>query len=176
MKSLTALSLSISVLGGLATFLAVGPASGFYLIWAATTAWGAYFALGADDDALKNTIICGSFGAFMAWLGSILLTNAALTEALGLPIWAAIVVAATLLVLCLAANKPALGAIPASVFGYASMFAYVLQTPDILSKDVLLGIDIGNPLILVSFSIAVGAGFGKWSASLSAKLTDESAG
>ena len=116
MKSLTELSLIIGGLGGLATYLAVGPASGFYLIWAATTAWGAYFALGADDDALKNTIVCGAFGAFMAWLGSIALTNASLTEALGLPIWAAIVVAATLLVLCLAANKPALAAIPAGGF------------------------------------------------------------
>jgi len=37
---LTALSISIGVLSGVATFLAVGPASGIFFIWAATIAWG----------------------------------------------------------------------------------------------------------------------------------------
>ena len=39
--SLTALSLSIGGLAGVATFLAVGPLSGFFFIWAATIAWAA---------------------------------------------------------------------------------------------------------------------------------------
>ena len=35
MKSLNALAVSISVLGALATYLALGPLGGVYLIWAA---------------------------------------------------------------------------------------------------------------------------------------------
>ena len=33
-------------MGALATFLALGPLSGVYLIWAAFIAWGAFYALG----------------------------------------------------------------------------------------------------------------------------------
>ena len=40
MKNLNALAISISVLGALATFLALGPFSGVYLIWAVFVAWG----------------------------------------------------------------------------------------------------------------------------------------
>ena len=173
MKSLTALSVSIAVLAGLATFLAVGPTSGIFLIWAATIAWAAYFALGGDEAALKNTIICGIFGVFMAWLASIAITNVGMTEALGLPIWASVVVIITVLVMCLAAYIPVLAAIPASVLGYSATFAYVLQTPDILTKDVLLSLSFDNPLILISVSFIVGTYFGLGSAKLSAKWTTE---
>ena len=72
---LTALSISIGVLSGVATFLAVGPASGFFFIWAATIAWAAYFFLGATKEALINTIVCGIFGVVMAWFTAILLTS-----------------------------------------------------------------------------------------------------
>ncbi len=51
MNNLTALSISIAVLAGLATFLAVGPLSGIFFIWAATIAWAAYFFLGATQEA-----------------------------------------------------------------------------------------------------------------------------
>ena len=66
MNNLTALSLSIGILSGVATFLCVGPTAGLFLIWAATIAWAAYFAFGANEAALKNVIICGAFGVFMA--------------------------------------------------------------------------------------------------------------
>jgi ABC-type Co2+ transport system permease subunit len=173
MKSLTALSVSIAVLAGLATFLAVGPTSGIFLIWAATIAWAAYFALGGDDAALKNTIICGIFGVFMAWLAAIAITNTGMTDALGLPIWASIVVTATVLVMCLAAYIPTFATIPASVLGYSAAFAYLLQTPDKLSKDVLYSISFDNPLILISVSFIVGTYFGLGSAKLSARWTTE---
>ena len=138
MDKLTALSLSIGGLAGVATFLAVGPASGLFFIWAATIAWAAYFFLGATKEALINTIVCGIFGVFMAWFTAILLTNIPPTAALGFPAMAAITVAISVVVLCLAANIPQLATIPASVLGYSSTFAYLLQTPDKLNQDVLL--------------------------------------
>ncbi len=171
MNNLTALSISIAGLAGLATFLAVGPLSGVFLIWAATIAWAAYFFLGANQDALKNTIVCGIFGVFMAWLAAIQLTNIPSTAIIGFSFWAAVTVTFSVVVMCLAANIPALATIPASVLGYSSTFAYLLQTPDKLSKDVLLSVSLDNALILISISIVVGTFFGQWSGQLTAKLT-----
>ncbi len=168
---LTALSLSIGGLVGVATFLAVGPASGIFFIWAATIAWAAYFFLGATKEALINTIVCGIFGVFMAWFTAVLLTNIPPTAVLGFPLMAAITVAIAVVVLCLAANFPQLASIPTSVLGYSATFAYLLQTPDKMNQDVLLGISLSNPLLVISISIVVGAYFGQWSAQLSAKLT-----
>ncbi len=171
MNNLTALSISIACLAGFATFLAVGPLSGIFFIWAATIAWAAYFFLGATQEALKNTIVCGIFGVFMAWLAAIQITNIPATAILGFPFWAAVTVTCSVVVMCLAANIPALATIPASVLGYSSTFAYLLQTPGKLTKDVLLSVSLDNPLIIISISIVVGTYFGLWSGQLSAKLT-----
>jgi hypothetical protein len=171
MNNLTALSISIAGLAGVATFLAVGPLSGFFFIWAATIAWAAFFFLGATKEALKNTIVCGIFGVFMAWLAAIQITNIPSTAILGFPFWAAVTVTFSVVVMCLAANIPALATIPASVLGYSSTFAYLLQTPGKLTKDILLSVSLDNPLIVISISIVVGTYFGQWSGQLSAKLT-----
>ena len=47
----------------------------------------------------------------------------------------------------------------------------MLQTPDILSKDVLLGVAWNNPLLVISCSLILGVGFGIASAKLAAKWT-----
>jgi hypothetical protein len=173
MNSLTALSVSIGVLAGVATFLAVGPLSGIFLIWAATIAWAAYYFLGANEAAVKNTITCGIFGVFMAWVTALQLTDIAPDVFLGFPFWAAVTVAISVVALCYAANIPQLSAIPASVLGYSATFAYLLQTPDKLSKAVLTGISFENPLILISVSIVIGVGFGVASYKWSLKLTKQ---
>ncbi len=171
MNSLTALSLSIGVLAGLATFLAVGPLSGVFFIWAATIAWAAYFAFGANEEAAKNTCFCGVFGVVMAWYAAVQITNISSTAALGFPFMAAIVVTVSVIVTCLAANFKVLSCIPASVLGYSATFAYLLQTPDKLSSDVLLAVGWDNPLLIINFSLAVGIGFGIASNILAAKWT-----
>jgi Protein of unknown function (DUF1097) len=173
MNKLTALSLSIGGLAGLATFLAVGPLSGVFFIWAATIAWASYFALGADSAASKNTMVCGIFGVFLAWFTAIQITNIPADAMLGFPLMAAIIVAISVVLLCLAANFELFAAIPASVLGYSATFAYLLQTPDKLSKDVLLGISLDNPLLVISISLIVGTGFGVWSAKLAVQMSPE---
>lgn len=171
MDKLTALSLSIGALAGVATFLAVGPASGVFFIWAATIAWAAYFFLGANKEALVNTIVCGIFGVFMAWVTAILLTEISPDVAPGFNVMASVTVAVAVVVMCLAANIPQLATIPASVLGYSSTFAYLLQTPDKLTQDVLLSASLSNPLLVISISIVVGTYFGQFSAQLAAKWT-----
>ena len=73
--------------------------------------------------------------------------------------------------MCLAANIPALAAIPATVLGYSATFAYLLQTPDKLSTDVLLNLGWDNPLCVISFSLVLGVGLGIASAKFAAKMT-----
>jgi uncharacterized protein DUF1097 len=171
MEKLTALSISIASLAGVATFLAVGPASGLFFIWAATIPWAAYFFLGANKEALKNTIVCSIFGVVMAWITALILIDIPTTTMLGVPLMTAITVAVAVLVMCLAADIPQLSTIPASVLGYSATFAYLLQTPDKLNKDVLLGFSLDNPLLILSISIVFGTYLGQWSAQLSEKLT-----
>jgi hypothetical protein len=173
MDKLTALSLSIGSLAGVATFLAVGPASGVFFIWAATIAWAAYFFLGANKEALVNTIVCGIFGVVMAWITAVILTETDANAAPGFSVMAAITVAVAVVVMCLAARIPQLATIPASVLGYSSTFAYLLQTPDKLTQDVLLGVSLSNPLVVISISIVVGTYFGQLSGQLAAKWTKE---
>lgn len=171
MKFLTALSLSIGGLAGIATFLAVGPLSGVFFIWAATISWATYFALGGDCEAAKNTGVCGVFGVFMAWYAAILIANVSPTAVLGFPLMAGIIVTVTVAAMCLAANIKLFAAIPASVLGYSATFAYLLQTPDKLSKEVLTGHSWDNPMIIISFSFIVGIGFAMASNKLATSLT-----
>lgn len=173
MNNLTALSLSIGALSGVATFLAVGPTAGLFLIWAATIAWAAYFALGANEEASKNTVVCGAFGVFMAWIAAVLIINIP-AGSICFPLLASLAVAISVVVLCLAASISHLASIPASVLGYSSVFAYLLQTPDRLTPGVLLGFSWHNPLLIVTASIIIGVGFGVASAKLSAKLVCKS--
>jgi hypothetical protein len=170
MNNLTALSLSIGALSGVATFLAVGPTAGLFLIWALTIAWAAYFAFGATKEALKNVIVCGAFGVAMAWIAAVLITTIP-AGSFAFPVMASIAVAVSVVVLCLAAHFPQFATIPASVLGYSATFAYLLEGGK-LTQDVLLSAHWGNPLLIVSFSLALGAYFGEGSVLLSAKIQE----
>ena len=74
MSQLVALSLSIGILGGIATFVFLKFLTS-YLIWAAFIAWGCYFATGGNTEALKNTIVCNVFGAIVAWIAALVLVS-----------------------------------------------------------------------------------------------------
>jgi Protein of unknown function (DUF1097) len=166
MSSLVALSVSISVLGGIATivYLNVG-----LLIWAGFLAWACYFHAGGNDAALKNTIVCNIFGSLCAWVAALIIVSVPVTLPTG--VWPGIVVGVTVLAMCLAAQVPALSAIPASVYGYAATFAYLLQTPNALTSENLMSASLANAFVLVAVSMALGAVFGMVSGKMAAALT-----
>jgi hypothetical protein len=164
MTSLVALSVSIGVLGAVATWLALGPLAAFLQIWVIFIAWATFFATGGNNDALKTTIVSGIWGAICAWVAFLILGSVAID--LGPAVWPAIVVGATVLVLCLGAHVDALKNIPASVYGYAAVAAVGL-----MGKDVsVTAMNFSNPLILVAVSIIVGAVFGLVSGKLAGVL------
>ncbi len=164
MSSLLALSVSIGGLGAVATWLALGPLSGIMLIWAAFIGWGCYFAAGGNADALKATITCGVFGAICAWVAALLILNVDI-GALTAPIW----VGVTVLILVYASQVEALATIPASVYGYASSFAYMLHA-NALNEMSVMAASFDNPLVIISVSIAIGAVFGALSSRLAGML------
>jgi hypothetical protein len=167
MSQLVALSVSIGVLGAIATFLFLN--SGL-LIWAAFVAWACFFHSGGDTNGLRNTIVGNVFGAFCAWLAAVILLSVPLGDTLGLPLWAAIVVGVTVLGMCLAAHIKAFSVIPASVYGYASTFAFLLQTAGMLNKDKLMSASLQNGLVVVALSMVIGALFGFASGKVGALL------
>ncbi len=166
MSQLVALSLSIGLLGGVATFLFLQVMT-HYLIWAAFLAWACYFHTGATTDALRKTITCNLFGAAMGWVAAMLLVTVAPPGAVS----AAVVVAVTVTVLCLAAHLPALATIPASVYGYAAVFAFLLSNPGAnLTRESLTTASPANALVAVGSSMIVGALFGFASSKLAGVL------
>ena len=168
MSQLVALSVSIGLLGGLATIIYLKAG---LLIWAGFIAWACFFHSGGDNAALKNTIVGNAFGAFLAWIAALIIISVPMADSLGLPVWAGIVVGLTVLALCLGAHIKAFSSIPASVYGYASTFAYLLQTGgDSMSKDKLMSAGMGNALILIIVSMALGALFGLASGKLGGVL------
>jgi len=169
MSSLAALSLSIGLLGGIATwmFLTVGGV----LIWAAFIAWACFFHTGGDVNALRATIIGNLFGAVAATVAALAILTIPGAATLGLPLWAGIVVAITAWAICIAANVKMFSVIPANVYGYAATFAFLLQTPEKLSVEALTSISLNNGLIVVGLSMVIGAVLGFISGKLGAAMT-----
>ena len=169
MTSLIALCVSIGVLGGIATYLALGPLQGFILIWGVFIGWATFFATGGNTAALQKTIACNVFGAICAWLMAIILLGTPLGN-MG-AIGAGIAVGLTVLGMCLAAHIKLLDAIPASVYGYAATAAYLLQTQGALDMGALTGANFSNALIIIAVSLIVGAFFGQLSGKVGGMLT-----
>jgi hypothetical protein len=170
---LVALSLSIGVLGAIWAFLALGPLSGFVLVWAGFIAWGCFFHTGADNKALAKTIVGNAYGAFLAWIALLIIVNVPIPS-LG-AVWPAIVVGVTVFLLVIVASVDLLSAVPANVYGYAALVAYSLHQPSAApSTGPLQNLGSGsfaNPLVLLIVSMVLGAVFGYLSGQAANALT-----
>lgn len=165
MSKLTALSISIAVLGGIWAFLALGPLAGFVLVWAGFIAWACFFHTGADMPALQKTIVGMSYGAVIAGIALLLAT----TNPLSIPGAAgpAIYIAVTVFFLVIVARFELLSVVPANVYGYAATAAFGLQTAN---AGGALTMNMTNPVLIVILSTILGAVFGLLSAKLAAAI------
>lgn len=155
MSLVTALAISIGVMGGIATFLVLGPLAVLHLhIWAMFLAWACYYHTGGKEAGLRNTIVNTIFGAVMAWIALLLVVYIPLAGLIGLPLWAGICVGVTVIVLVLGAHLPAFSVIPAGVYGYAAVAAFALVGPHL---NTLTSLSMLNPLLGVGISLIVGA-------------------
>ncbi len=159
MSQLTALALVAGVLGGIATAVSLNVPG--LLIWAIFIGLACFFHSGGDNNALKNTIVGNVFGCVVATVVALVILSVPLADTLTLPIWAGIVVGIGCVVAVLAANVPTFASIPATVYGFAATFAFLLQTPDALTIANLTSLNFsGNALISVAVSLVIGAVLG----------------
>jgi hypothetical protein len=173
MKQLVALSLSIAILGAIWAYLALGPLSGYVLVWAGFIAWGCYFHSGADSKALTKTIVGTCYGAIIGWIALLLVVNTSM-PALGV-VWPALIVGFTVFFLVIVASVDLLSVVPANVYGFAAIVAYSLHQPSADPgvgplKNLTSG-SFANPLILLILSFIIGAFFGMFSGKLAGALT-----
>jgi len=171
MSKLTALALSIAVLGGVWAFLALGPLAGSVLVWAGFIAWGSYFHTGGDNAALQKTIAGTIYGAVLAGIALFLVVN----NPVGLPAAAAapVYVAVTVFFLVIVAGFNLLSVVPANVYGYAATVAYSLHQPTADGVGPLASLtaaNLTNPVLLLSLSFVLGALFGAASGKLAGIL------
>jgi hypothetical protein len=171
MSQLTALSVSIAVLGGVWAFLALGPLAGNVLVWAGFIAWGCYFHTGGDTAALKKTIAGTVYGAVLAGIALLLVVN----NPVGLPaaVAAPVYVAVTVFFLVIVAGCNLLSVVPANVYGYAATVAYSLSVPTADGVGPLASLTVpgmANPVILLSVSYVLGAVFGMASGKLAGMI------
>ncbi|HEY8119483.1 MAG TPA: DUF1097 domain-containing protein [Methylophilaceae bacterium] len=166
MSKLTALSISIAVLGAVWAYLALGPLAGMVLVWAGFIAWGCYFHTGGDTAALQKTIVGMVYGAVIAGIALWLVGS----NPVGLPAAAAapIYIGVTVFFLVIVAGCNLLSVVPANVYGYAATAAYALQTANAGSVTAM---NLTNPVLLVALSTVLGAIFGMLSGKLSGVLS-----
>ena len=165
MSKLTALALSIAVLGGVWAFLALGPLSGSVLVWAGFIAWACFFHAGATCEAAQKTVAGMIYGAVIAAIALSLVG----ANPLGLPGAAgpAVYIGVTVFFLVIVANIDLLSVVPANVYGYAATAGYALQTPNAGSVTAM---NFSNPVLLVALSTVLGAVFAYMSAKLAGKI------
>jgi Protein of unknown function (DUF1097) len=158
MPLLTALAISIGVLGGIATYLFVGPAGGLGLqIWAAFIAWACFYHTGGKEGGLMTTIACNILGVIIGWLALIGVTQ--LAGSLGVPLAAGICVAIGAAAIVLFANIPTFSAIPATVYGFGCVAGFTLLAHGKLDT-LYSGAINDNPLMNIVASMVIGAAFG----------------
>ena len=158
MSLLIALTISIGLLAVAATWLFLGPLAAMNLqIWQAFIAWACFFNNGGKSAGLKTTIVCMGFGAVVGMASVLLIGQLGGLGALAAPVAVGIGAA----VIVLAAHLPLLSAIPASVYGFASVAGLIL----------LKGMPATEAIVPTILSIVLGALFGWASEQIAGKLT-----
>jgi Protein of unknown function (DUF1097) len=157
MSTNTALAISVGVLGAIATWLFLGPLGGALAIWAAFIAWGCFFHCGGKEHGLQSAILNNAAGAVIAGITLWVATQTGIADKLSLPIWAAICVGVGVAAMVLLANVAAFDSIPAQVYGFASVVAYVLMKD---AAGTLTVASLQNPEVVIILSMIIGAVFG----------------
>jgi Protein of unknown function (DUF1097) len=121
MDLITSLAVVIGIMGGIATWAAITIGSPYILIWTIFVAWGSFYHCSGKEEGLKSSTGANIWGVICAVGALIALTSIGVTA-----LMAGICVGISIVVLILGAKIPALSAIPAAVYGYASTAALFL--------------------------------------------------
>lgn len=156
MPRLIALAVSVGVLAVVATWLFGLPQliAMKLQVWQAFVAWGCHYHSGGKFTGTRNTAVCMSFGAVVGVGAALLIPQLGSLGVYAAPV--AVGLGATLIVLVSA--LPLLGTIPASVYGFAVVFALILlgtgMTPTAALVPTILSVLIGAAFGFVSEIVA----------------------
>lgn len=167
MDMITALAISIGVLGGLAAFVFLSPIGLGLSIWAAFIAWGSFYHCGGKIAGFQTSVLANLWGALWGALTLAAVTKTGMADTLGLPLWAGICVAIGVGLMIVGAKVPQLSSIPAAVYGYAAVIALSLltNTPGSVTLPAL-----ENPAINIALSMVIGGLLGLLSERLAGML------
>ena len=132
-------------------------------IWVAFIGWASYYHCGGGEHGLKSAIVGGVWGGIMATAALVLIPIVGMGT-----IGTAICVGLTVGVMVLGAQLPILSAIPAAVYGYASVAAFALLKTGAVATSTQIAT---SPLLNVAVSLAVGAVFGYLSEKIAKSIT-----
>jgi Protein of unknown function (DUF1097) len=169
MDLITALAASIGVLGAIAAYLMLSPIGLGLQIWAAFIAWATFFHCGGKEAGLGKAITHLVFGAIMAYIALLLVTQV-FAGPLGVPLAGALAILITVFILVYAAKSPMLSDIPASVYGFAATAGFALAGGKL---GALTSASLENPFINIVLSMIVGAVFGYISQKAAGALVKE---
>jgi hypothetical protein len=156
MDLVTALAVSIGLLGGAATYLYLSNFLGLGLqIWAAFLGWASFYHCGGKIQGFTSSVLANLWGVVWGALTLIAFSN--LDFGLPAPIWGGICVAIGVGLMILGAKIPIFSAIPATVYGYAATVALALLTN---SVGALMEPTLANPAAVIAISMVGGNIFG----------------
>jgi hypothetical protein len=168
MGIVTALAVSIGLLGGVATYLYLSDFLGLGLqIWAAFIAWASFYHCGGKIHGFTSSILANLWGIVWGVLTLLAITKVGLGGSLPPNIWPAICVAVGVGLMILGSHIPLFSAIPATVYGYASIVAFALLKA---GTDGLMDPTLQNPAAVIALSMIGGAIFGLISEALAGAL------
>jgi hypothetical protein len=159
MRMILASTFSNAFLGGLAVFAFM--TQGQFLVWAAVIAWGCFFHVGGSASTMKIGLIGNIWGIICAWVAGIAITHGPVGVAL--PIWAGLIVFLTVNVMVFVGHQMAIHwklgipVVPSCFYGAAATFAYMTQTPGIMTPGVLMSATTSNPVVVLPVSMLIGS-------------------
>ncbi len=169
MGLVTALAISIGLLGGIATYLFLSdPLMLGLQIWAAFIGWASFYHCGGKGEGFVSSVLANLGGVVWGALTLLAFSQLPLGESLSPPVWAGICVAVGVGLMILGSNISIFSAIPATVYGYAATVALALLTTSGVGNLAMPTME--NPAVIIALSMVVGAIFGIVSEKLAGAL------
>jgi hypothetical protein len=141
-------------------------------VWAAFIGWASYDQSGEDRRALLTSSTCLVFGVVMAWLVALTVASGGLPGGSVLVSASAAALASFLIVWV--ARYRMLSDVPATFYGFASAFAFLLLSPGAFARTPLTSVGLQNVLVCVPISLLIGSGLGVLQVRLSQALGQRS--
>ena len=171
MGRIQAFSISIGVLGGIATWLT---ATLILLpVWVVFIAWASFFILGGNFDGFKRSVCSNLMGCLIASLTLVTISMAGES-----PIVSGICVGVGSAAMVQASAIPWLSAIPAIVWGFASTVGttVILGTPMPELARSFTTLSTSNPALITGSALILGGVFGWLSEVWGDLMTKEGSG